>query len=352
MRRIIASFALSICALSAGALPKVAVLNPTLAKGIDEEVGSFIVDKILSQLIASRTFNILDRSSRDVIWKERNFQLTSGEVDSKQIKEIGKGLGADFIVVVKVVHIGTLFAMSAQMINVESLEVVSVASAEAPDKPENLVALATACGEQLASGGRATAPSGAVAAKGGKKGEAAAVTMPLVMTPEDVFDFAGRTTKIPGGGEWVLFDDTQSGGDSWAAIDQEILKNEGVVRLEYKLNPKYEYRTALLLADFRATRDLAKYSGIEIKLRGSGNEARIELVTDYMKDYAWYAYSFFKTPKEWTVLKIPFRKFAQPSWGRPAALDLKRITGIQLITASKRAGEKGFFEVAYLRFME
>jgi len=335
MRRTLASLILALCALSAAALPKVAVLNPTLAKGVDEEVGSFIVDKILSQLIASRTFNILDRASRDVIWKERNFQLTSGEVDSKQIKEIGKGLGADFVVVVKVVHIGSLYAMSAQMITVESLEVVSVASAEAPDKPENLVALATDCGGQLAAGGRAPAPSDAAAAKVGKKGKAGSEpSVPLSMTPNDLFDFAARSTMIPMGGEWIPFDDSGTGGDSWAAIDHEVLKNEGVVRLDYKLNPKYEHRLAILLADFRAPKDLSKYSGIEVRMRGSGNEARVEILSPDARDFSWHAYSLSKTPREWTTLKIPFKKFLQPAWGRPVALDLKKITGIQFIAAS------------------
>jgi TolB-like protein len=150
MKRALIATVLALIAFSAAALPKVAVLNPTLAKGIDEGTGSFIVDKILSQLIASRTFNILDRASRDVIWQERNFQLSSGEIKQSEIKEVGKGLGADYVVIVKVTRVGTLLSMSTTMINVETLEVIGQSSSEAKDSIENLLKLASYCGENIA----------------------------------------------------------------------------------------------------------------------------------------------------------------------------------------------------------
>jgi TolB-like protein len=101
MKRIAIIFAfISMAALMAAA-PKVAVLNPTMEKGIAETVSGPIVDKILEELLKSRKFNILDRASRDVIWQERNFQLSSGEIKQSEIKEVGKGLGADYVVIVK-----------------------------------------------------------------------------------------------------------------------------------------------------------------------------------------------------------------------------------------------------------
>jgi hypothetical protein len=355
MKRALIATVLALIAFSAAALPKVAVLNPTLAKGIDEGTGSFIVDKILSQLIASRTFNILDRASRDVIWQERNFQLTSGEIESKQIKEIGKGLGADFIVVVKIIHIGTLYAMSAQMINVESLEVVSVASAEAPDKLENLVSLASECGAQLAGGGTkavVSASSAPAAATQAPKATQAPAAATAETTDRDLFDFASRSFKIPMGGEWVPHDDSGAAGDSYAAVDANALKNDGVVRFEYKLNQKYEYRFALVAAGFDIPKDLSKYSGIEIKWRGSGNQANIEVLSDSVKDFGWHSYRVNKTSKDWTVTKLPFKKFVQPEWAKFLGMDLKKIIGVQIVASSQRIGEKGWIEVAYLKLVE
>jgi TolB-like protein len=138
------------CACALFAVPKIAVLNPTMDKTIDEVVSTPIVDKILEELLKSRKFNILDRASRDVIWEERNFQISSGEINQTEIKNIGQGLGADYVVVVKVKRIGTLYSMSTTMINVETLEVVAQSSAEAKDSIENLLQLASYCGEQLA----------------------------------------------------------------------------------------------------------------------------------------------------------------------------------------------------------
>jgi TolB-like protein len=132
------------------ALPKVAVLNPTMAKGIEAEVASPVVDKILEELLRSKKFSILDRASRDVIWQERNFQITSGEIKSSEIKEVGKGLGADFVVTVKINRVGSLLTMSTTMINVETLEVIAQVSSEAKDSEENLLKLATYCGQNIA----------------------------------------------------------------------------------------------------------------------------------------------------------------------------------------------------------
>jgi TolB-like protein len=149
MKRIAIIFAfVSIAALMAAA-PKVAVLNPTMEKGSESASGP-IVDKILEELLKSRKFNILDRASRDVIWQERNFQLSSGEIKQSEIKEVGKGLGADYVVIVKVTRVGTLLSMSTTMINVETLEVIGQSSSEAKDSIENLLKLASYCGEKIA----------------------------------------------------------------------------------------------------------------------------------------------------------------------------------------------------------
>lgn len=149
MRKALIIAAMAFCACAAVAVPKIAVLTPTMDKSVDPDIGSAIVDKILEQLLRSRKFNIVDRSSRDVVWEERNFQLSSGEIDQKEIKNIGKGLGADYVVVVKVKKVGTLFSMSVTMIDVETLEVVATATAESKASVENLLELAAKCGAQI-----------------------------------------------------------------------------------------------------------------------------------------------------------------------------------------------------------
>ncbi len=138
-------------AVQNGAVPRIAVLNPAMDDGLGNNLAGPITDKILEQLLKSRKFNILDRASRDLIWEERNFQLSSGEIRQSEIKAVGEGLGADFVVVVKVTRIGSLYSLSATMINVETLEIVAQSSAEADEPVENLLGLASYCGEEIAA---------------------------------------------------------------------------------------------------------------------------------------------------------------------------------------------------------
>jgi hypothetical protein len=150
MRKALLSALMSVFACAAFALPKVAILNPTLDKTMSADIGSAIVDKVQEVLLKSKKYSIVDRNSRDAVWEERNFQLSSGEIDQSQIKSIGQGLGADFVVVVKVKKVGSLYAMSTSMIDVETLEVVGQASAEAKEPIENVLKLSTKCGAALA----------------------------------------------------------------------------------------------------------------------------------------------------------------------------------------------------------
>lgn len=149
MRKTLITAALAFAACWLFALPRVAVLNPAMAEGIEATAASPIMDKVQEELLKSRKFNILDRVSRDLVWDERNFQLSSGEIDQKEIKDIGRGLGADYVVVVKVMKVGRLYSLSATMIDVETLEVVAQSSAEAGDSVENLLDLASKCGRDI-----------------------------------------------------------------------------------------------------------------------------------------------------------------------------------------------------------
>lgn len=150
MKKALAAILMAVCACAAFALPKVAVLNPTLDKTISGDIASPIVDKVQEVLLKSKKYSVLDRASRDAVWEERNFQLSSGEIDQKEIKNIGQGLGADLVVVVKVKKIGTLFTMSTTLINVETLEVLAQSSAESKESIESLLTLASECGSELA----------------------------------------------------------------------------------------------------------------------------------------------------------------------------------------------------------
>jgi TolB-like protein len=337
---------LSLASLVAGA-PKVAVLNPTLDKDIDEKVGQIIVDKILEELLKSKNFNILDRASRDVIWQERNFQITSGEIDSAQIKEIGKGLGADYIVTVKLVRVGSLYAMTAQLIDVQTLEVINAASDEAPGELENAIALASSCGAQLA---------GVKGGKPSKKPVAAktpAPTKAAVKAPAQalLFDPRTPTLKVPIGDYWLAISDVNSGGNTSASIDEGKLAS-GILRFEYKVGSKIEFPYAILAANLGRAMDFNKYSKIEIKYRGKGT-FKVEACTDEVKDYRWFFAKLPKPSEEWQTANLSLRSFVQDDWAPvKVSFNLAHVSTIQFAVFIETKSEKGWLEVSSMKLVE
>lgn len=163
MRKALSLLAVSLCAGALSALSKVAVLNPVMDEGIDRGLASPVADKVLEELLGSRRFSVVDRASRELVWEERNFQLSSGEIDRGEIRTIGQGLGADLVVVVKVKRVGSLYSVSTTMIDVETLEIAAQASMEAEAMVENLLGLASSCGRRIAAeGGAARAKTGVI----------------------------------------------------------------------------------------------------------------------------------------------------------------------------------------------
>jgi TolB-like protein len=350
MRKTVILFLLlSLASLVAGA-PKVAVLNPTLDKDIDEKVGQIIVDKILEELLKSKNFNILDRASRDVIWQERNFQITSGEIDTAQIKEIGKGLGADYIVTVKLVRVGSLYAMTAQLIDVQTLEVINAASDEAPGDLENAISLARSCGAQLA---------GVQSSKGGKptkKPIAVKTPTPTKATEKAsaqvfLFDSRSPSLKIPIGDTWLYISDVNSGGNSSASIDEAKLAS-GILRFDYRIGSKVEFPYAILAASLGKAMDLSKYTAIEVKYRGKG-KYYVEICADQVKDYRWHSTPLPQASEEWRTARLALRSFAQPEWADvKVPLSLARIHDIQFSALVETKAEKGWLEISSMKLVE
>lgn len=340
MRKTLAALFLSLVASLAVAVPKVAVLNPTLDKGIDEKVGLIIVDKILEELLNSNGFDILDRASRDVIWQERNFQLSSGEVDTAQIKEIGKGLGADYIVTVKLVRIGKVLAMSAQLIDVQTLEVIKAASAEASDDLENTIALATQCGSKLAGRSPAKKP---VPAKAPAKKAAEAY----------LFDSSLRSTKVPIGDSWFPLNDSGSGGNTSTILDTDMLQT-GILHFSYRIGDKLEYPYAMLAASMGGPKDLGKYSAIEVTYRGKGT-FRVEFATEEVKDYNYHSFQLPAAADAWRTVKVPLKSLAQADWAPvKVAFSQAHVTMIQFSAAieSKKKDGSGWLELTSVKLVE
>jgi hypothetical protein len=83
------------------ALPKVAVLDAVIPEKMDRSVVVPITDKIAEEIVKALQYSVLDRANIEQVLKEKEFQV-SGMVPDSEIKQAGKYLGADYVVVVRV----------------------------------------------------------------------------------------------------------------------------------------------------------------------------------------------------------------------------------------------------------
>lgn len=133
------------------ALPKVAVLDAVVAEGISKSVVVPITDKIAEEIVKALRYSVLDRANIEQVLKEKEFQV-SGMVPDSEIKQAGKYLGADYVVVVRVSLIENTYFISAKMIDVESGAVVAQVSDQQEGKATVLIAIAERVGKKLVGG--------------------------------------------------------------------------------------------------------------------------------------------------------------------------------------------------------
>ncbi len=160
-------FMLVILSASAFAeLPKVAVLDAVLPKGIDKNVSVVVTEKLNEQLVKSGKFVVLDRTTVGQSLKEIEFQM-SGLVGDAELKKAGAQLstrlGASFVVVAQVSVVSGTYFVSAKMIDVKTGEITAQASDEEEGKVSVIFKIAERAGSKLAAGARAVAVSGAAA---------------------------------------------------------------------------------------------------------------------------------------------------------------------------------------------
>jgi TolB-like protein len=133
------------------ALPKIAVLDAQIPATMDKSVVVPITDKIAEELVHSNQYEVLDRANVEQVLKEKEFQV-SGMVQDSDIKQAGKYLGADFVVVARVSLIENTYFISAKMINVESGAVTAQVSDQEEGKAAVLLTIAERVGRKLVGG--------------------------------------------------------------------------------------------------------------------------------------------------------------------------------------------------------
>jgi len=230
--------------------------------------------------------------------------------------------------------------MSAQLIDVQTLEVIKAASAEASDDLENTIALATQCGAKLAGKTPAKKP---VPAKAPAKKPSEAY----------LFDPSLRSTKVPIGDSWFPLNDAGSGGNTSTILDTDMLQT-GILHFSYHIGDKLEFPYAMLAASMGKPLDLGKYSTIEVTYRGKGTY-RVELATEEVKDYNYHAFQLPAATDAWRTVKVPFKSLSQADWA-PVKVSFSpaHVTMIQFpaVIESKKKDSSGWLELSSVKLTE
>lgn len=142
---------LVLAAAALPALPKVAVLDAVIPENMDKSVIVPVTDKIAEEIVKSKQYSVLDRANVEQVLREKEFQV-SGMVQDSDIKQAGKYLGADFVVVARVSLVEGTYFLSAKMINVESGAVFAQVSDQEEGKASVLIKIAERVGKKLIGG--------------------------------------------------------------------------------------------------------------------------------------------------------------------------------------------------------
>jgi TolB-like protein len=117
---------------------KVAVLDFTSSDETYKELAMAVADTLQTKLIGLQGYTIIVRGeSLKKVMEELAFQQT-GVVDEQTAVEVGKQLGAKFVITGSVAKPGTFYNINAIMIDVETGTAINAASIDAKKKDEIL----------------------------------------------------------------------------------------------------------------------------------------------------------------------------------------------------------------------
>ena len=127
---------------------KVAVLDASLGEGVHANASAIVADTINEQFVKSADFIAIDRAYISSIQEEKQFQI-SGEVNAKDIKELGITFGAKYICIANVSLLGNTYSVSVRLIEVETAQVVAQESARMQGQIDVLFDIAEIVGNKL-----------------------------------------------------------------------------------------------------------------------------------------------------------------------------------------------------------
>ena len=93
----------------------------------DPELAEFVIEELVYTIVSTRKFKVVDRRSLDAIQAEARFQY-SGDVDDNSAVRIGQLLGANVVITGSVGGTGTTRRIRAKALNVQTAEILAMAS--------------------------------------------------------------------------------------------------------------------------------------------------------------------------------------------------------------------------------
>jgi hypothetical protein len=185
-------------------------------------------------------------------------------------------------------------------------------------------------------GAKAAEPSKA------KDGPSKATELPSSDKTQSFADFEKGKAVTLAETPWEVFTDASMGGKSTIRIS--VLPNgaqgsKGALRLTAKLAPDFQWGgfagvRAWLQPD-GTPKDMSAASGLQFYARGEGNNFRLLVAKENVKEGNHFAVEF-TAPAEWTLIQLPFSKLAQsPYFGTPVKWSPTNVTGIGFLASAE-----------------
>lgn len=112
--------------------PAIAVISMAAA---ETELGPKVTDMFITGLAQTGKFRVIERSQLDKILQEQKLSIT-GAIDQSTAIEIGKLIGANFIVMGSIARLGASYEIDARLISTQTGEVLLADSISSTDESE------------------------------------------------------------------------------------------------------------------------------------------------------------------------------------------------------------------------
>ena len=101
---------------------KLVILNMSTSQ---VRLSDYIIDEIATNMVNNNKLIVVDRRNLELIQREMNFQM-SGEVSEETAQEIGRKLGAQYIISGSLTPLGNVYRLRVQVLSVETAQIAGM----------------------------------------------------------------------------------------------------------------------------------------------------------------------------------------------------------------------------------